>query len=101
MSNIKDRKFERTEIQLDFEVNINGVDFEMPTKNISVGGVCLDSMGMVGMEVGQICTIKISHDLEAKARIVGIQNAMINLEFIDADLREIQNYIQSLKTRGG
>ena len=101
MSNIKDRKFERTEIQLDFEVNINGVDFEMPTKNISVGGVCLDSMGMVGMKVGQICTIKISDDLEAKARIVGIQNAMINLEFIDADLREIQNYIQSLKTRGG
>lgn len=90
------RTSNRVEIDKDFEIFFNGFALEVPARNISLGGMCLEFSGITGLKNGDICRVTISDDFEVNAKVVGMTQSTIHLQFIGGAERDINNYIEQL-----
>ncbi|MDI9348928.1 MAG: PilZ domain-containing protein [Candidatus Symbiobacter sp.] len=90
------RNAPRVPLDKDFEIFFNGFSLEVPARNISIGGLCLDFSGLDGLKSGDICRVTISDDFEVNAKVVGKTLSTIHLQFIGGAERDINSYIDQL-----
>ena len=90
------RATQRVPLDKDFEIFFNGFSLEVPARNISVGGMCLEFSGLKGLKSGDICRVTISDDFEVNAKVVGKTETTVHLQFIGGAERDIDSFIGNL-----
>lgn len=70
------------------EVMVKGYVIEFPTRDVSEGGVCLDSLGITHLRPGDTCSIVMGVDDEVTCEVIEITKTILRLRFLDGDARE-------------
>lgn len=71
------------------EVMVRGFTIEFPTRNISEGGACLDSLGVTQFRPGDMCYLLLAGDEEVPCEVVEITRTMLRLKFLDGGASEV------------
>lgn len=71
------------------EIMVRGYSIEFPTRDISTGGVCLDSLGVTQLRPGDICFLVLDGEDEVQCEVVEITRAILRLKFLDSEAKDV------------
>jgi hypothetical protein len=88
------RVHDRHDVAADIEIFHKGYAIEFPTKDISLSGMGVESLGVDHLKVGDKVLVVLSGETEVAAEVVGIRKETLHLKFTPESLDEVKYYIE-------
>jgi hypothetical protein len=88
------RQHDRHTVDADIEIFHNGYSIEFPTKDISLSGIGVESLGVNHLKVGDKVLVVLTQETEVVAEVVSIRKDSLHLKFTPESIDEVKYYIE-------
>ncbi len=88
------RHHDRHNVAADIEIFHKGYAIEFPTKDISLSGIGVESLGVNHLKVGDKVLVVLSQETEVVAEVVSIRKETLHLKFTPESLDEVKYYLE-------
>jgi hypothetical protein len=88
------RRHDRVEVDASIEIYHKGYSIELPTRDISLSGVGLESCGVDHLAPGDQCMVILPGDVEVAAVVVSVRKDSVHLRFSPEGMEEIKYFIE-------
>lgn len=88
------RVYDRHSVEANVEIFHKGYAIEFPTKDISLSGMGVQSLGMDHVKVGDKVVVLLSDDTEVVAEVVGIREESLHLKFSPESANDIKYFLE-------
>jgi hypothetical protein len=88
------RQHDRHDVAADIEIFHKGYAIEFPTKDISLSGMGVVSLGVDHLKIGDKVLVVLSQETEVVAEVVGIRKETLHLKFTPESLDEVKYYLE-------
>ena len=88
------RQHDRHDLAADIEIFHRGYAIEFPTKDISLTGMGVESLGVNHLKVGDKVLVVLGQDTEVAAEIVSLRKDSLHLKFTPESLDEVKYYLE-------
>ena len=93
------RQHDRHDVAADIEIFHKGYAIEFPTKDISLSGMGVVSLGVDHLKVGDKVLVVLSGETEVVAEVVGIRKETLHLRFTPESMDDVKYFLE-IKTGG-
>ena len=93
------RQHDRHDVAADIEIFHKGYAIEFPTKDISLSGMGVVSLGVDHLKVGDKVLVVLSGETEVVAEVVGIRKETLHLRFTPETMDNVKYFLE-IKTGG-
>jgi hypothetical protein len=94
MNNRNRRQHNRLNVEADIEIFHKGYAIEFPTKDISLTGMGVSSLGVDHLTVGDKVIVVLAGETEVVAEVVGIRNETLHLKFSPDSIDEVKYFLE-------
>ena len=95
MSNDRNRRqHDRHDLAADIEIFHKGYAIEFPTKDISLSGMGVESLGVNHLKVGDKVLVVLAQDTEVVAEVVSMRKDSLHLKFSPESMDEVKYYLE-------
>jgi len=95
MSNDRNRRMhDRHDLAADIEIFHKGYAIEFPTKDISLTGMGVESLGVNHLRVGDKVLVVLSQETEVVAEVVSLRKDSLHLKFAPESIDEVKYYLE-------
>jgi len=89
------RQFDRHSVDANIEIFHKGYTIEFPTKDISLTGMGVVSLGVDHLKVGDKVIVVLAPDIEeVVAEVVGLRKDTVHLKFSPESLDDVKYYLE-------
>jgi c-di-GMP-binding flagellar brake protein YcgR len=88
------RRFDRHNVDADIEIFHKGYAIEFPTKDISLSGMGVVSLGVDHLKLGDKVIVVLAKDTEVVAEVVGLRKETVHLKFTPESLDDVKYYLE-------
>lgn len=88
------RQHDRYPVEANVEIFHNGYSIELPTRDISLSGVGVDSCGLDHLVPGDQCMVILPGDVEVAAVVVSVRDKSVHLRFSPESMEEVKYFIE-------
>ena len=88
------RQHDRHNVEADIEIFHKGYAIEFPTKDISLSGMGVESLGVNHLKVGDKVLVVLAQDTEVVAEVVSIRQDSLHLKFTPESIDEVKYYLE-------
>src|SRR5947207_15081667 len=88
------RQHDRHDVAADIEIFHKGYSIEFPTKDISLSGMGLISLGVDHLKIGDKVIVILSSETEVTAEVVGIRNETLHLKFSTESIDDVKYFLE-------
>ncbi len=88
------RQHDRHNVAADIEIFHNGYAIEFPTKDISVSGMGIESLGVSHLKIGDKVLVVLSQETEVAAEVVSIRKDSLHLKFTPDSMEDVEYYLE-------
>jgi hypothetical protein len=95
MSDDKNRRqYDRHNVEANVEIFHKGYTIEFPTKDISLSGMGVVSLGVDHLQVGDKVIVVLAPDIEVVAGVVGLRKDTVHLKFSPESMDDVKYYLE-------
>ena len=94
MSDDNRRRFDRHSVQANVEIFHKGYSIEFPSKDISLSGMGLMSLGVDHLKVGDKVIVILSSETEVTAEVVGMRADTLHLKFSTESIEDVKYFLE-------
>jgi c-di-GMP-binding flagellar brake protein YcgR len=84
------RRYNRHDVEANIEIFHKGYAIEFPTKDISLSGMGVVSLGVDHLKVGDKVIVVLSPDTEVVAEVVGLRKDTVHLKFSPESIDDVK-----------
>ena len=88
------RQASRHNVDADIEIFHKGYAIEFPTKDISLTGMGVVSLGVDHLKVGDRVLVVLAGDTEVAAEVVALRNETLHLRFTPESIDDVKYYLE-------
>jgi c-di-GMP-binding flagellar brake protein YcgR len=88
------RRYNRHDVEANIEIFHKGYAIEFPTKDISLSGMGVVSLGVDHLKVGDKVIVVLSPDTEVVAEVVGLRKDTVHLKFSPESIDDVKYYLE-------
>jgi len=88
------RRYNRHDVEANIEIFHKGYAIEFPTKDISLSGMGVVSLGVDHLRVGDKVIVVLSPDTEVVAEVVGLRQDTVHLKFSPESIDDVKYYLE-------
>jgi hypothetical protein len=88
------RQYNRHDVDANIEIFHKGYAIEFPTKDISLSGMGVVSLGVDHLKVGDKVIVVLAQDTEVVAEVVGLRNDTVHLKFSPESMDDVKYYLE-------
>ena len=88
------RQHSRHDVVADIEIFHRGYAIEFPTKDISLSGMGVVSLGVDHLKVGDRVLVVLAKETEVAAEVVGIRKDTLHLKFTPESMDDVKYYLE-------